>query len=230
MRSSGRWNSRKEIRRWQTEYVGTKNVTADISCYNPVVNSSHPTIPTLIRPRDLPLVGMSTHRFRGLVRSGAYERVSRGLYLNPAAQHSELLSVAEIAKRVPNAIVCLFSALEFHGIGTQWPKKLWIAIDRKARLPRLGDFDVRIVRFSGPMLTGGVLDRESDGVPWRITSPARTVVDCFRYRRKFGLDAALEALKDGLRTRIVSPGEISNMADRCRIRSVMRPYLEAVLA
>ncbi|MCE9584559.1 MAG: type IV toxin-antitoxin system AbiEi family antitoxin [Planctomycetes bacterium] len=173
---------------------------------------------------------MSTHRFRGLVRSGAYERVSRGLYLNPVADHSELLTVAEVFMRVPKAIVCLYSALEFHGIGTQWPKKLWIAIDRRARVPRLGDFDVRIVRFSGPLLTEGILDRQSDGVPWRITSPARTVVDCFRYRRKFGLDAALEALKDGIRSRIVSPGELSAMAVRCRIGSVMRPYLEAVSA
>lgn len=164
------------------------------------------------------------------MRRGAYERISRGLYFNPASDYSELLTISEIAKRAPGAIVCLYSALELHGIGTQWPKKLWIAIDRKQRTPRLRDFDVRIVRFSGPMLTEGILSRESDGVPWRITSPARTIVDCFRYRHKFGLDAALEALKDGLRTKVVSASEVSDMAKRCRISSVLGPYLEAMLA
>jgi predicted transcriptional regulator of viral defense system len=187
-------------------------------------------MPTLIRPRDLPLAGISAHRFRNLVRSGAYERVSRGLYLNPESDYSELLTIAEVVKQVPDAIICLYSALELHGIGTQWPKKLWIAIDRKARIPRLRDFDVRIVRFSGPMLTQGLLERITDGVQYRITSPARTIVDCFRYRMKFGLDAALEALKDGLRSRKVAPSEIDALADACRIRTVIRPYMEAVLA
>ena len=194
------------------------------------MKSLAPLLPTLIRPRDLPLAGISSHRFRRLVRNGAYERVSRGIYLNPQSDYSELLTLAEVIKRVPNATICLYSALELHGIGTQWPKKLWIAIDRKARLPRLADFDVRIVRFSGPMLTQGILERETDGVRYRITSPARTVVDCFRYRKKFGLDAALEALKDGIRTRKVSPHEIDSLADVCRIRTVIGPYLEAILA
>lgn len=194
------------------------------------MNAAPEVLPTLIRPRDLPLAALTRHKFRQLAKAGGYERVSRGLYLNPAADYSELLTISEIAKRVPRAIVCLFSALELHGIGTQWPKKLWLAIDRKQRVPRLGEFDVRVVRFSGPMLTAGIVSRESDGVQWRITSPARTIVDCFRYRRKFGLDAALEALKDGLRTKVVSAGEVSDMAERCRIRSVLRPYLEAMLA
>jgi predicted transcriptional regulator of viral defense system len=173
---------------------------------------------------------MTSHRLRGLVRSGAYERVSRGLYLNPQSSYSELLTLAEVTKRVPNAIICLYSALELHGIGTQWPKKLWIAINRKARIPRLHDFDVRIVRFSGPMLTHGILERETDGVPYKITSPARTILDCFRYRKKYGLDAALEALKDGLRSKKVSPHEIDSLAEVCRIGTVIRPYMEAMLA
>jgi len=196
----------------------------------PRVNHSTSKLPTLLRPREIRELGMTPAGFRTLVRNGELERVSRGLYLNPKSGYSELLTLAEVMKRVPNGIVCLYSALELHGIGTQWPKQLWIAIDRKARRPILPDFDLRIVRFSGPMLTEGILERETDGVRYRITSPARAIVDCFRYRRKFGLDAALEALKDGIRTGKVFANEIDPLADACRIRTVIGPYLEAVLA
>ncbi len=188
------------------------------------------TLPTLLRPRELSEHGLTPSRFRRLVRDGALERVSRGLYLNTGSDYSEMLTLAEVMKRVPNAIVCLYSALELHEIGTQWPKQLWIALDRKARLPRLRDFDVRIVRFSGAMLREGIQERQADGVRFRITSPARSIVDCFRYRRKFGLDAALEALKDGIRTGKAFANEIDPLAEVCRIRTVIGPYLEAMLA
>lgn len=188
------------------------------------------SLPTLLRPREICEHGLTPSRFRRLVRDGALERVSRGLYLNPAADHSEFLTIAGVFKRAPRAIVCLYSALELHDIGTQWPKKLWIAIDRKDRIPTLEGVGVRIVRFSGPMLTAGILTRTADGVPYRITSPARTIVDCFRYRRKFGLDVALEALRDGLRGRHATGDEIATMAKSCRSYSVIRPYLAAMLA
>jgi len=93
--------------------------------------------------------------------------------------------------RVPHAIVCLLSTLAIHDIGTQQPPEVWIALDRKARKPRFDDVAVRIVRFSGPMLHNGVATRMIQGVPMRITTPTRTVVDCFRYRNKLGLDIAL---------------------------------------
>jgi predicted transcriptional regulator of viral defense system len=186
-------------------------------------------MPTLIRPRDLPLAGVSAHRLRTLVRSGAYERVSRGVYLNTAVDYSEHLTVGEVFKRVPNAVVCLYSALQIHQIGTQSPGALWIAIDHKARLPRLDRLPVRIVRFSGRLMKLGVEERIADGVPYRITSPARSVVDCFRFR-KLGLDVALEALKETLRERRASVDEINELSRTCRIRSVMKPYMEAMLA
>lgn len=188
-----------------------------------------PPLPTLLRPRELRKLGLTHARFRRLVREGALERVSRGLYLNPAAEHSELLTTAQVFKRAPNAIVCLYSALQCHQIGTQSPGDLWIAIENKARRPRLDGLPVRIVRFSGRMMRLGVETRVADGVPFRITSPARTVVDCFRFRR-FGLDVALEALKECLRDRRASVDEINAAAKACRIRSVMKPYMEAMLA
>ena len=188
-----------------------------------------PVLPTLLRPSELPAHGLTPARFRRLVREGTLERVSRGVYLNPAVEFSELLTLAEIFKRVPKAVVCLYSALRLHEIGTQSPVDLWIAIDHKARLPKLDGYSVRVVRFSGRMMRHGVEERFADGVPFRITSPARTVADCFRFR-KFGLDLALEALKETLRERKATVDQINEAARACRIRSVLRPYMEAMLA
>ena len=130
-------------------------------------------------------------------------------------------------KRIPGAIVCLLTALHVHGIGTQAPRDVWIALDRKARKPRLAGLPVHVVRFSGPMLTYGVETREIQGVPVHITSPARTVVDCFRYRNKIGLDVALEALRDALASRRASVTEILRIAEVGRVRGVIQPYVEA---
>ena len=132
-----------------------------------------------------------------------------------------------VAAAIPKAIICLLTALRYHEIGTQSPHAVWIALDRKCRKPANPPSRVRIVRFSGPMLTYGVLRRSAMGVQFRITSPARTVIDCFRYRKKFGLDMALEALQDVMRSGVATIGEIERAAEVCRVSTVIRPYLEA---
>ena len=114
--------------------------------------------------------------------------------------------------------------------GTESPHEVWIAIDRKARRPARTPAQVRVVRFSKAMLTYGVVRRPMLGVPVSITSPARTVVDCFRYRNKFGLDTALEALRDALRQRLTTVDEIMRAASVCRARTVLEPYVDAVLS
>lgn len=164
-----------------------------------------------------------------MLRRGEAERVSRGLY-RTGPSVTELDTVAAVCARIPGGIVCLLTALAIHEIGTQLPPDVWIAIDRKARKPRIDDLPVRIVRFSGEMLTYGIERREIEGIEMKITSPARTVVDCFRYRNKIGIDVALEALKDAIRRRRVSVDEIDRAARVGRVATVMRPYLEAVLA
>ena len=137
-------------------------------------------------------------------------------------------TIAMVASTVPQAIVCLLSALRVHEIGTQSPRHVWLAIDRKARKPRRLPAAVTIVRFSGQMLTYGVVMQSMQGVPVRITTPARTVVDCFRYRNKIGLDVAMEALREAVRSRKTMVSEIDRAAEVCRIRTVIAPYLEAL--
>ncbi len=184
-------------------------------------------LPDLFRPRDVEALGIPRNEIRGWLRSGAAERVGRGLYRPAGAEPSEHETIARVAARVPLAVVCLLTALRVHGLGTQSPREVWIALDRKARKPQLGDLPVHLVRFSGPMLTYAVESREVQGVPMHITSPARTVVDCFRYRNKIGLDVALEALRDALARRRANVAEILRIAEVGRVRRVIEPYVEA---
>jgi predicted transcriptional regulator of viral defense system len=133
-----------------------------------------------------------------------------------------------VARLAPNAVVCLLSALRFHGLGTQLPSEVWLAVHVKAWRPRLTGMPVRIVRMSGPALTEGVEVHEVEGVPVRMTSAAKTVADCFKFRNKIGLDVVLEALREYRRQRR-SLDDLHRLARVCRVDRVMRPYLEAML-
>ena len=182
------------------------------------------------RPRDIEPLGISFKQLQRLVSQGTVEKLGEGLYRLSEIEPTELETIAMVASAAPNAIVCLLTALRVHEIGTQSPHEVWIALDRKGRKPTRVPTKLRIVRFSGAMLTYGVIKRSMLGVPVSITSTARTVVDCFRYRNKVGLDVAMEALRDTVRRRKATVDEISRAAEVCRIRTVMKPYLEALSA
>ena len=162
--------------------------------------------------------------------TGVVEDLGGGLYRLAEIEPTERETVAMVAAAVPHAIVCLMTALRVHDIGTESPHEVWIAIDRKARRPARPPTQVRVVRFSKAMLTYGVVRRTMLGVPVAITSPARTVVDCFRYRNKLGLDTALEALRDALDRRIATVDQIMRAASVCRARTVLEPYVQAVVS
>ncbi|MDE2887736.1 MAG: transcriptional regulator [Gemmatimonadota bacterium] len=181
------------------------------------------------RPRDLAQFGISHRKLMGLVADGLVKSLGNGLYRISEVESTEAETIAMVAAAIPNAIMCLLTALRFHEIGTQSPHVTWIALDRKARKPTRAPARVRVVRFSGALLSYGVTRHSVLGVPFRITSPARTVVDCFRYRNKIGLDIALEALGDALRSRAVTVDEVVRASEVCRAQTVMRSYLEALL-
>jgi predicted transcriptional regulator of viral defense system len=170
-------------------------------------------IGAFFRPSQLEAAGLTRDQLPALVRSGKVERIARGLYRVADAEPTEHYSLAMACARVPNSIVCLLSALRVHGIGTQAPAEVWLAIPHKARRPRLPELKLRIVHFTGPAWTFGVQDTAFEGVPARITSPARTVADCFRFERLVGAEAAMEALQDALRQRKVRIAELLRVAD-----------------
>ncbi len=158
-------------------------------------------IGNFFRPSQLETLGIPYHRLRRLEADEAVERVGWGLYRLADADPTERYSIASICARVPSAIVCLLSALQVHEIGTQLPRQVWIAIPHKSRPPSLGNTEVRLLRFSGAAWTYGVQKTKFEGVPARVTSPARTIVDCLRFQRLIGREAALEALKEALQDR-----------------------------
>jgi predicted transcriptional regulator of viral defense system len=184
----------------------------------------------LLRARDVAQEGLPTIALTRLVEAGKLERVARGLYGVPGASISEHRSLAEVAVRVPKGVVCLLSALRVHEIGTQAPHEVWIAIPQQMTAPRLDQPAVRIVRMSDAALAEGVERLKIDGVEVPMFNAARTVVDCFRFRNKIGLDVALEALRDGWRQRKFTLDELWRHATAGRVANVMRPYIEAITA
>ena len=170
-------------------------------------------IGSFFRPSQLERLGIPYHRLRQLETQDVVERVGRGLYRLAGAELTERYSVASVCARVPNAIVCLLSALQVYEIGTQLPRHVWIAIPHKASPPRLDGIGVRIVRFSGAAWRYGVQDTTFEEVPARITSPARTIVDCFRFERLIGREAAVEALREGLQDRKITTAELQRALD-----------------
>jgi len=184
----------------------------------------------VLRVRDLTARGIHPEYLRRLCRQGLMVRTGRGLYMAADAEISAHHSLAEAAKLVPHGIICLLSALRFHDIGTQSPHEVWMALERSAARPRISYPPLRIVRFSGRALTEGVEEHRIEGVPVKVTSPARTVTDCFKYRNKIGLDVALEALQECRRNRRCGIDDLWRYAKVCRVANVMRPYLEAMSA
>jgi len=208
--------------------------TTDVIQHHEGMESSHQTILNLaaqrglIRPRDLDERGLPSVTLTRLVRQGLLTRVGRGLYARPDRTVSEHGTLAEVARKHPQAIVCLLSALRVHNFTTQSPFEVWLAIPNKARVPKMDYPPLRIVRFSGAALTDGIEDHQIDGVTVRVTSVARTVADCFKFRNKIGLDVAMEALQEAWRTRRLSMDELWRYATLCRVANVMRPYMESL--
>ena len=182
-----------------------------------------------VRPRDLAERDIPPDYLDRLYRKGLIDRVTRGLYAWPDAEVSEHHSLAEVARQVPKGVVCLLSALSFHGLTTQLPHEVWLALPPKAWSPRVKYPPLRIMRFSGRALREMIEEHEIEGVPVKVYGVAKTVADCFKFRNKVGLDVALEALRDAWRGKRVTMDELSAAARVCRMTNVMRPYLESLV-
>jgi predicted transcriptional regulator of viral defense system len=184
----------------------------------------------IFRLAEARALGLHPEQVRRMTRQGELTRLGRGLYAPATFAPGEHHTLAEVAKRVPRGIVCLLTALRFHAIGTQHPREVWLAVDRRSGVPRLDVAAVRVVRISGAALTAGIDEHDVEGVTVRVTSPARTVVDCFRFRNRIGVDVAVEALRDYRRLRKGTVDELWRQADQLRMTRVMRPYWDAITA
>ena len=183
----------------------------------------------LVRPRDVEAQGIARESLLRLYRQGFLVRQARGVYALPGSPVTEHHSLAVASKLVPRGIICLLSALRFHGLTTQDPHEVWMAVDFKARKPSLVSPALRVVRFSGQALAEGVEKHDIEGVRVLVYGVAKTVADCFKYRNKIGIDVAVEALRDALRARSATVDDIHRFAKIRRVSNVIRPYLEAMV-
>ena len=184
----------------------------------------------IMRLSDLKRHGINPATLARLVDEGVLQRPSRGLYERAGGDVDIAHSLAEVATRVPKGVISLVSALQFHDITLQLPRSVWVAVGSKDRKPAIDYPPIRIARFGEKALTLGVRIYTIDAVPVRIFDPAKSIVDCFRFRNAVGLDVALEALRMGWRSRKAKPDDIVRYSQALRIWSVVRPYLESVVA
>lgn len=184
----------------------------------------------IMRLAELRSAGVTAATVSRMERDGEVIRLSRGLYQLPDAQLDVSHSLAEAAKRTPKGVVCLVSALAFHGLTDQLPRKVWMAIGQKDWTPKPDGAPIRVIRFTESLLAEGVETHMIEGVPVKVFGVAKTVADCFRHRNKVGLSVAIEGLQEALRQRKATPAEIARDAERGGVSTVIRPYLEALTA
>jgi predicted transcriptional regulator of viral defense system len=181
-----------------------------------------------MRVRDIVALGISREYIRKLHEKGLIEKVERGIYRMPHSPLTEHHTLVEASLKIPDGVICLVSALQFHDLTTQLPYKVWIAIRNDTRKPKTNNIPVKIFRFSENTLNAGVEEHIIEGVKVKIFNPAKTIADCFKFRNKIGLDIAIEALKDCIRKKQSSFDEIWKYAEICRVANIIKPYLQAL--
>jgi predicted transcriptional regulator of viral defense system len=182
------------------------------------------------RSRDLERRGFSREELRRLSSRGGFERAARGIYLTPEASRSPHRDLLIVATRVPGGVFCLPRALAFHRLTTEMPHEVWIAVDLKSRTPAVDTPPVQTVRLSEEPLRAGIETFVENGVELRVFSVAKTIADCFKFRRRVGTDVAVAPLREGWEKKRFTIDELWRFARVCRVTTVMRPYLEALVA
>ena len=182
----------------------------------------------MLRPSDLATVGIPRVYLTRLTASGKLARAGRGLYRLADASLSENEGLTIVAARAPQAVFCLLTALQFHGLTTQLPRQVWIALPQGSHTPRMDYPPLKLIQYTGDAFTQGIETHRIDHVDIRVYSIAKTVADCFKHRNKIGLDVALEALKDARSQKKASADDLWRYAKICRVANVMCPYLEAI--
>lgn len=171
--------------------------------------------------------GINRMTLQRMIKKGVVERIEHGLYGLVDVEYSEYETLKYIVVKVPDCVICLISAFSFHGITTQNPRKVWVAVDRNRSIPKLQNLPVRTFRYSGAAYSEGIEKHDIDGTEIKVYSVAKSVADGFKYRNKIGLDVAIEALRDSLNQKKCTRDEIWRYAKICRVQNVIRPYLEA---
>lgn len=184
----------------------------------------------MMRLAELRTAGITAATISRMAGTGEVIRLARGIYQLRDAPLDINHSLAEASKRVPKGVICLVSALAFHGLTDQLPRKIWMAIGEKDWTPRQDGTPIRVSRFSEYLLSEGVEIHLIEGVPVKVFGIGKTVADCFRHRNKVGISIAIEGLQETLRQRKATPAQIQAWAKSGGVSTAVRPYLEALTA
>lgn len=183
----------------------------------------------LIRTKEAIKLGIHPRILQQLVQQNRLEQISRGVYRLPGSHPISNPDLFTVAARVPQAVICLISALSFHNITTQIPNKVYIALKRTTETPRLDYPPLSIHRFSGKAFHEGIEIHNVDGIDVKVYNTEKTLADCFKFRNKIGMDVALEALKSYRSKKKIKMKDVYHYARICRVENIMRPYLEALV-
>lgn len=184
----------------------------------------------VVRPRDLNALGISPTYLRELVADGTVVVSGRGIYTLADYELTEAHSLVEAVRIQSKGVVCLLSALSFHGLGTQIPHQVWLAVPFGARISKSNSIPMRVVVMRSPAHEAGTEVHRLEGVDVPVYGVAKTIADCFKFRSKVGLDVAIEALREALRERRCPREDIRMYAQIDRVDKVIRPYMEALSA
>jgi predicted transcriptional regulator of viral defense system len=182
----------------------------------------------LLRAKQLRGQGLTSTALSRLVARGQLVRVAHGLYSPAGMAESAQSGLAIVAARVPQAVLCLLSALQFHGLTSALARQVWIAMPRGSHAPQLGYPPLKMVQCAPQVHAAGVELHDNAGVSIRVYSVAKTVADCFKHRHKVGLDVAIAALKEARASKRASTDALWQFAKINRVSAVMRPYMEAI--
>ena len=183
---------------------------------------------TMVRASELTEVGIAATTISRAVERGDILRIGRGLYQLPGSEVDGASTLAEASKRVPKGVICMISALAYHGLTDQMPRKVWMAIGAKDWEPKINYPPLRIVRFRPPNLECGVERQLIAGIDVPIYSVAKSLADVFRNPKLLDRSVAIECLRNAVSNRKATPAEIADTAKQCGAWNRMRPYLEAI--
>jgi predicted transcriptional regulator of viral defense system len=183
----------------------------------------------LLGTKEAAAAGVDRSTLARLCQSGLLERLERGVYGLPAAAIGENVDLGIVAKRVPQSVFCLLTALRLHGLGTQQPRRVWISLPRGLHSPTLRFPLLEVIHVQPTLQLLQVETIRSGPIRLKVYGVEKTLVDCFRHRRRLGMETVLESLRDGIAQRRLDVDELWRQAKAQRMQRVMEPYLEALL-
>jgi len=183
---------------------------------------------TMARASELQDAGIAATTIARAVKNGDVIRVGRGLYQLPNSDMDADVTLAEASKRVPKGTICMISALAYHGLTDQMPRKVWMAIGAKDWAPSIEYPPLRIIRFRSPYLEYGIERHLISGVDVPIYSIPKSLADAFRIPKLVERSVAIECLRNAVTSRKTTPAVIAEAARDCGAWKRMRPYLETI--